>query len=110
MSLLKYFMRLQYIDFLIQRKATGDQETFARKNNLSKRGLANVLEDMRRMGFPIKFDKCRKSYYYTKKGYVPSTLFIEDHERISRSELKGIGTEDFNNVCFSDEKIFTACK
>lgn len=110
MSLFKYFMRLQYLDFLIRRKATGDQETFARKNNLSKRGLANVLEDMKQMGFPIKFDKCRKSYYYTKDGYMPPSLFIDHEAKLSREELREIGFNDLNNLCFSEEHIFKPCK
>jgi len=109
MSIFKYFRRLQYIDFLIQRKATGDQKTFARKNNLSTRGLAKVIEDMKEMGFPIKFDKARKCYYYTKEGHMPQTLFIERESNLSRGDLRENIPMDVTNVCFSEEKIFKSC-
>lgn len=109
MSFLKYFLRLQYIDFLISRKATGDLQTFANKNRLSKRNLTYILKDMKEMGFPIKYDKNRKSYCYTAVGKLTERLFILDGEILSRDELREISTHDVNNLCFSETSIFEPC-
>jgi len=47
MSLQRYFKRLEFIDFLTRKKATGTLEIFTAKNRLSKNGLHNVLKDER---------------------------------------------------------------
>jgi hypothetical protein len=110
MSLLKYFFRLQYIDFLIRRKATGSPEVFAKKNNLSKRGLAKVLNEMKEMGFPIRYDKTIRCYRYTKNGKMAGKLFIEDAQILSRDEIKKEELDDVNNLCFSETFIFEPCE
>ena len=109
MSIFKYFLRLQYNDFLITKKATGEPETFAAKNRLSKSGLAIVLKEMRQMGFPIKYDKNQQSYCYTKKGKMVQKLFIENEEILSRNDLRVTGGTNVNNLCFSETSIFEPC-
>jgi len=109
MSVFKYFLRLQYIDFLIRKKATGDTGTFARKNRLSKSGLANVLKEMKEMGFPIKFDKGKQSYTYTKEGQMVQKLFIDNSNLLSRNDIKEAQSNNFNNLCFSETSIFEPC-
>lgn len=111
MSIQKYFNRLLYFDFLIQRKATGNRETFAKKSKLSVRSLANVLAEMREAGFPIAYDKQRESYYYTKEGRMVMKLFIEGGQILSREDLKNITADsEINNLCFSETYIFEPCK
>jgi hypothetical protein len=110
MSVVKYFLRLQYIDFLISKKATGDKETFAKKNRLSKSGLANIIRDMKEMGFPITYDKNRRSYCYTKEGKMAQKLFIENEKILSRSDLRSTEISDVTNLCFSEISIFEPCK
>lgn len=111
MSVLKHINRLQYIDFLIRRKATGNLSTFAKKNKLSKRGLSNVLQEMKGMGFPIKYDKCKGSYIYEIDGRMVQRLFVLDGLPISREETKKIGImNDINNLCFSEVAIFEPCQ
>jgi hypothetical protein len=109
MSVFKYFLRLQYIDFLIRKKATGDVEKFAKKNRLSKSGLANVLKEMKEMGFPIKYDKNKQSYFYTKEGQMVQKLFIDNSNILSRNELKEAELNNINNLCFSEISIFEPC-
>ncbi|MFL9485008.1 hypothetical protein ACI6Q2_19645 [Chitinophagaceae bacterium LWZ2-11] len=110
MALLKYFFRLQYMDFLIRRKATGDLKTFAVKNRLSKRNLIYVIKEMKEMGFPIKYDKNRKSYYYEKEGQMVSKLFVEKGQVLSRNELQNMAMLDVKNLCFSEVAIFEPCE
>lgn len=110
MTLIKYFLRLQYIDFLIRRRATGNLETFAKKNRLGKRNLAYILKDMKEMGFPIKYDKNRGSYYYTQKGQLVQKLFVDDTQILSRQDIKQILTSNIDNVCFSETAVFEPCE
>ncbi len=62
MAILKHIKRLKYIDYLIKRKATGDLENFASKNGLSKRAMSDVLNEMKELCFPIKYDRTRYTY------------------------------------------------
>ncbi|SFW66220.1 hypothetical protein SAMN02927921_03097 [Sinomicrobium oceani] len=114
MSIAKYFLRLQYIDFLIRMKATGDQGTLARKIHLSKSGLANVLKDMKGMGFPIKYDKNRQTYLYTREGKMVKELFVENKITakaiLTTTELKKIDLSDVKNLCFDEIKVFRPCE
>jgi hypothetical protein len=110
MSIYKNFLRLRYIDFLVRRKATGDYETFAKKNHLSKAGLSKVIKDMKEMGFPIKYDKTQRTYFYTKDGQMVEQLFFEGSKILSRDDMKEVGGEDVNNLCFSVSSIFEPCE
>ena len=110
MSIYKYFLRLRYIDFLVRRKATGDYATFAKKNHLSKAGLSKVIKDMKEMGFPIKYDKNQRTYFYTKDGRMVEQLFFEESIILSRDDMKDVGTADVDNLCFSETSIFEPCE
>lgn len=109
MALLKYFSRLQYIDFLIRRRATGDLGSFASKNRLSKRNLTYFISEMKELGFPIKYDKARKSYYYEKEGHFVNKLFVESQSSLSRVEMSEISSQDINSLCYSEESLFEKC-
>lgn len=109
MSILKQFKRLQFIDFIIKKKATGTPETFAQKNNLSKRGLAVILAEMKEMGFPVKYSKALNSYYYEEDGEMVKCLFIKAGQVLSRKELSEIKSGDAKNLCFSKVTVFEVC-
>jgi hypothetical protein len=94
---------------MICKKATGDYDTFARKNNLSKSGLTKVINEMKALGFPIKYDKNRRSYIYEKEGQMTKHLFWENHNILSRDQLKEL-KPDMNDFCFSETSIFEPCK
>jgi hypothetical protein len=104
-----YFKRLQFIDFLIRRKATGSLQVFADKNRLSKNGLLLVLREMKEMGFPIKYSRALKTYYYEKNGQMVKTLFMEDIQILTRDDMRNFGTRQVNNICFSETAIFELC-
>lgn len=108
MAILKHVKRIAYIDFVIKRKATGDLETFARKNGLSKRAMTSVLQEMKELGFPIKYDRERRTYYYTEEGQMVQCLFIKNGQLLSRDEVKEIDRAD--NLCFSTIKVIEQCK
>jgi hypothetical protein len=111
MSIIRQFKRLRFIDFLIQKRATGDLGTFAKKNRLSKSGLSIVLQEMKEMGFPIKYDRNSNSYYYEEDIQMVQCLFIRKGEILTREEAQNIMAESnsITNLCFSKVRIFEVC-
>lgn len=81
MSLIKYFKRIQYIDFLIRRKATGNAKELAQKLNLSKRAVYNYLNEMKELGFPIKYGCDCNCYFYEEKGKMVESLFEKEQSK-----------------------------
>jgi hypothetical protein len=76
MSSLKYVYRLQRIDDLIARRATGTPEAFAQRLGLCRSELMNCLSEMRQLGANIGYCRKRQSYYYPEGkrlfvGFVP---------------------------------------
>lgn len=77
MGIIKYLQRLQHIDELIRRRATGRPETFAGKVGLCRSSLMYHLRELREMGGPIGYCKQRESYFYEeeKKLFIGYTDF-----------------------------------
>ena len=108
MALLKHIKRMKYIDYMIKRKATGTLEHFANKNGLSKRAMTDVLSEMKELGFPIKYNRVRNTYYYDEAGEMVKNLFIKDGQILSIEQAAKIGRDD--NLCFSEITVFELCK
>lgn len=70
MSFLKYQKRLERIDSLIRRKATGSPEKFSERLGLCRSALMEYLREMKEIGAPIAYCKQRESYYYEEEKYL----------------------------------------
>jgi len=92
---------------MIKRKATGDLEDFARKNGLCKRAMTDVLTEMKELGFPIKYDRIRRTYYYEEMGEMVKYLFVKEGQA-SGEQATVTGQDD--NLCFSEITVFELCK
>lgn len=108
MAILKHVRRLIYIDSLIKRKATGNLENFAAKNGVCKRAMTDILNEMKELGFPIKYSRTRSTYYYHEHGEMVKNLFIREGQIFSKEEAAVVGRQD--NLCFSELTIFELCK
>jgi len=108
MSLLKTINRLEYANFLIKKKATGDLETFASKMRLSKRTVTELISQMREMGATILYDRQRKTYYYTEDGEFSVSKFMKYGQILTRTDAAKIGKPE--DLCFSEKAIFVPCK
>lgn len=108
MSLLKTINRLEYANFLIKKKATGNLETFARRMNLSERSVSSLLEEMREMGADISYDRKRNTYYYEENGEFSISKFMKYGQVLARDEAAKIGKPE--ELCFSEKAIFVLCK
>lgn len=108
MSLLKVIRRLEYANFLIRKKATGNLETFARKMNLSKSAVKDILYEMRTLGAKIKYNKRRNSYYYEEDGEFCISKFLKYGDVLPKDEASKIGKPE--ELCFSEKAVFVPCK
>lgn len=108
MSLIKAIKRLEYANFLIKKKATGDPATFARKMNLSKRAVKALIAQMREMGAAIRYDRVRKTYYYAREGEFCISKFMEYGQVLTRNEAAKIGKPE--ELCFSEKAVFVLCE
>lgn len=66
MSILKFVARLERMDNLIRTHSTGTPENFAKLLGISKSMLMINLAEIKRLGGPVKYDPCRRSYYYER--------------------------------------------
>ena len=93
MSFEKYLERLRHIDYLISRKSTGNIECLSKEIHLSRSTTLEYLKKRKELGFPIKYSKQRKSYYYEEGGKMTDQFFLKT---ISDEDLKKItGGESF---------------
>lgn len=75
--MVQYIDRIQRIDQMIRRKATGTPKQLAKKLNISERLVYQSLSYMREMGAPITYCPHSESYVYTKNvhfdvGFKPA--------------------------------------
>lgn len=106
-ALVKAIKRLEYANFLIKKKATGDLELFAKKMKLSKRSMAQIIAEMRELGAVIKYDRSRKTYYYGANGEFSISKFMEYGQALPREDAGKIGNPE--ELCFSEKAIFILC-
>jgi len=107
MAILKHIKRLKYIDYLIKRKATGSLETLAKKNGVCKRAMTDILNEMKELGFPIKYDRTRCTYFYDQQGKMVENLFVSEGQILTREQVGNIGDVDL--LCFSEITVFKIC-
>ena len=107
MSIIKAIKRLEYANFLIKKRATGDLNTFARKMKLSKRAMSGLLIEMKDLGAAIQYDRVKKTYFYIENGELCISRFMKYGEILTRQEISEIGKPE--DLCFSEKTIFVLC-
>ena len=64
MKLIYYIERIEIIHRLISHRNTGTPSELANKIHLSTSRLSRIIEELRDMGAPIKYDRQSTTYYY----------------------------------------------
>jgi predicted DNA-binding transcriptional regulator YafY len=64
-----YFSRLERLDLLIRRKATGTPKTLSQKMGVSERTVYKYIEILESLGASIAYSKTKESYVYENDGY-----------------------------------------
>jgi hypothetical protein len=107
-SIVKAIKRLEYANYLIKQKATGNLGTFAAKMQLSERSMSDLLSQMREMGAIIQFDRTKGTYYYAEDGEISISKFMRYGQMLTRDEAANIGKPE--ELCFSEKAVFVLCK
>jgi bacteriocin-like protein len=89
MPLQKYIERVQFIDKLIRKKATGNIRVLAKKLNLSKSGTEKFIHEMKEIGFPITYCKKQNTYLYEHEGKMVDKLFFEEMDNSEMKKING---------------------
>jgi len=67
MLFLKYLNHIERIDQLIKLQATGSPKLLAKTLEISESHLYKLLNLMKILGAPIKYNKYKRTYYYNNK-------------------------------------------
>jgi len=70
MKLFEQIDRLNFIHKLIEEERTGTPDHFAKRLNVSKRQLFNIIDELKLLGAPICYDTEIKSYRYEKEYFL----------------------------------------
>lgn len=87
MTLFQQIERMEYIHQVISKERTGNPGQFARKLQLSKRQLFNILEELRILGLDIRYSKMRETYYYYGGKYLEISYALRE---LSEKEVENI--------------------
>ncbi|MBW3466965.1 HTH domain-containing protein [Arthrospiribacter ruber] len=63
-----YFKKLEYLDELIRRKATGSPKALAKKFDVSERTVYDYINTLKDLGAEICYCQQSESYVYEKLG------------------------------------------
>jgi predicted DNA-binding transcriptional regulator YafY len=66
MSILKYFERLSYIDYLIRKRSVTSVNDLSDKLKISIRMVHEYLKLMKELGAPVKYSRKLRLYEYEK--------------------------------------------
>jgi len=70
MTILEQTEKIEYLNYLIKHKITGNAEELSSKLHVSKNTVHRLIETMRQLGCPIEYCKTQKTYYYTTEGGI----------------------------------------
>ncbi|MDR1602827.1 MAG: hypothetical protein LBS42_10425, partial [Tannerella sp.] len=90
-------VKLDRLDALVRRQATGSPEQLSRRLDMSRSTLFEFIAFLRdEMGAPIRYSKSRNSYMYE---YVPRFCLGFEKERMQPAELYGACGGIDDDVC-----------
>ncbi|MCA0932987.1 DNA-binding protein [Lutimonas saemankumensis] len=87
MNNLKQLERIKKIHNLIRLESTGTPEELSKKLRISIRQTFSLLEQMRELEAPVKFNRKAKTYYYERDFDINITISVHV---ISRGNLTNI--------------------
>ena len=100
MNLLTQIRRLERLDQLIRMKATGTPKELAKRMQVSRSTLYNILEFMKMQGVEIYYSPERKSFCYKTEVYFCFGFSIE---KVKLKQVKGGKGNNFWNFLGSPE-------
>ena len=80
MAINNYLNRMERIDELIRRQATGSPEELAYKLGICRRRVYDYIDEMRDLGAPIEYNKSAHSFIYTQNGSLIITFQANENK------------------------------
>lgn len=78
MKLLHFLEQIERIDYLINRKATGNPSSLANRLCVSESSVHRIIKMMKNMGAPIRYSSHCRSYIYEEKVRFKFGFFGEN--------------------------------
>lgn len=89
MKLLEQLERLRLMHKLIKEEETGSPDEFANKLNVGKRQLYNLMDDLKLLGAPIRYNTISKTYYYETECKIKIDFDIDILEENAQKSISG---------------------
>jgi biotin operon repressor len=106
MRLFDFFEKMQVFNALIRQEHTGTPDKFAKKLNISRTTLYEIISECRSYGVEVGYSRVRGTFYYKKPVNLEVRFDIKHVNPIDSGEVKNIsgGYKIFPSVLFSGRK------
>ncbi|RDC57310.1 HTH domain-containing protein [Pedobacter chinensis] len=78
MKIFEYIDRINLLHKLIKERKTGTPEKLAKRLNISKGRLYQLIEELRLMEVPIAYSRSFETYYYTLDYEISASLSLKN--------------------------------
>ncbi len=100
MKFLCYIDRVNLMNRLIQKRATGTPEDFAGILGVSRTRLYEMLEEIKSYNAPIAYDKTAKTFFYEHPFDISISFSVTPLEELEANQYNG--GSFFQSTCFPD--------
>ncbi len=107
MKFIKQIEQYKKLDKLIEQACTGRPDELASRLQISRTQLYEVLETLKYLGAPIKYNRVIKSFYYTHKFKLSISINVQMITAEERKTIYGGNLLQKNaSVLFSERSNF----
>ena len=108
MKLFEFFDKMKLFNRLVEQERTGTPDEFAKRLDISRSALYNVINDLRSREVVISYSRAKQTFYYENPVSLEIRFIINHLEELDQSEMKKIagGMQKVYSVLFSGRKDF----
>ena len=107
MKFIKQIEQYKKLEKLIKQASTGTPDEFAERLNISRTQLYTILESMKQLGAPIRYNRSIKSFYYSSDFKLTIDISVQIITPTERKTIYGGGFyKNIASVLFSERSKF----
>lgn len=106
MKFLCYIDRINQMNLLLQRSATGSPFEFANRLGVSRTRLYEMIDELRSYGAPITYDRCLRTFYYSEPFDIRVNMKVSSLDTEEQIRIHG-GAETHSPCFFSGRSAYT---
>ena len=99
MKVFEYLERISMMHKLVTRQKTGTPEEFAKRMNISRTTLYELIDELRSRGVPIAYSKSGKTFFYRQPYDITVTCSLRPLTFKEEKENSG-GINIFTKILF----------